>query len=877
MSTPPAPPAALPATPSLYPTRAGACRARFAAWRARTARDDGGFGLAELVVVCALVGVLVAIGGALMHRVNGQQHEAQERVEVTTGIDDASGQLLRDVNDAISIRQATAQSLTLAVVRDGSCNIRAYTADSTAQTLTVVTTFYEGAACSGASEDREQVLLQRYTAPATFTYWGESDEIPIPAPVEDVRNITRVQWGLAAAPYADRTAPDVTLMSSAFFDGRGESSGSGTPELQAKRPLLTVTTVVPGRDAPTITWTDPSPTLTAGWVVTRAREPEGSKPGTFLAIAWPAKSTLNFTDTSLQPGERASFVIYAILTDGSSGPSSNSVDTGLRPPPVTGVTATGQATSIKVDWAASSGATGYDVYRDGFLIANVGAVTSYTDALTFGHSHDYVLVPTNRWEQQLTTGTESGRVPLGDAITKAYTGGVRLASAVTAAAGAFTAPAAPTITATPNADWTNTVTRTYAPWVGTGPTSKAGARDRGWETQVATLTGAFTDLWAEATAASQTQSARPAGATTRYQARTCNAVGCGPYSTPVSALQRPPAPGSCTTAGASTRGMQVTVNPAVMESAATGYRVAGGIGTPVGGAAQSGTVFNIDQLTHSSLHTFTASTQNGSPAGGGWSDTTACQGTTAVLGVAITGVSSTTRSVSASMSVTNGNASSLTLEGVRTDQNVGSASWDPLADGSDFTVTARNTDGWNNVLDQRAISTQVLAAPSAPTCTVTVVDADAPGSITVSGGDQVRLGSGGGVLSSPHTYGSLDAGTFVGYARRVTSDGYNSANSAWDGCPTVTISDPYPTPWGERAGCPAIGVPIYSTSPRSWQVRRASATLCQLRWVVTDAGETYEFPPGTVVGTGTYTIGSGASVYTRTSGDTALAMGPTVA
>ncbi|NTW41805.1 MAG: hypothetical protein HGA44_18310, partial [Cellulomonadaceae bacterium] len=782
---------------------------------------------------------------------------------------------LRDVNDALSIRAADAQQLTLAVIRDGVCVVRDYTADEVAHTLSVVTTFYEQESCSGASEATPpKVLLVRYTQPGTFTYWGESETIAIPSPVEDVRNITRVQWELAAEPYIDRDAPDVTLMSSQFFDGRGESSGSGTPELQAKRPALTLTTAIPGKDAPTLTWTDSTPTLTQGWVLTRAREWEGERAGSFLAIAWPAGATTTFTDTTLKAGERASYVIYAVLKDGSNGPTSNVVDTGLRPLAPEGVTATGQPTDIKIDWAPSNGATGYDVYRDGVLVANVGDVTTWTDALTYGHAHGYRVVATNRWEQRLTTGTEAGRVPLGAVIDQAYTGGVRLASAQTADSGAFTAPPPPTLKATPTTTWSTTVAwdQNAAAWVGAGPSTKNGhARVETWDTTTHQDSDVTTMLWTATPAATTTRThgSRTPGSTDYYEARSCNQAGCSPWGATVAAIQRPPAPATCTTGGASTRGMQVTVTPATMATPATGYRVAGGTGAPTGGAAQATPVFNIDQLAHSTAHVFTAATQNASPANGGWSDGTTCQGTTATLAVAITGTSSTTRSVSASMGVTNGTGSSLTLEGVRTDQNVGSATWDPLADGTGFTVTARNSDGYNNVVDQRAVSTQVLTAPSAPTCTVTVVDADAPGSITVGGGDQVRLG-GGSASASPHSYGSLSAGTYVGYARRMTSDGYNTAYSGWDGCPSATIADPYPSPWGVRAGCPAIGVPIYATSPRAWQVRRASSSVCELRWVVTASGADLGHDVGDVVGSGTYVIGSGASSYTRTSGDTAL-------
>lgn len=759
-----------------------------------TQQHDEGFTLIETLVSIVMLAILIGIAAGVHHASVARQKEATERTQVATQIDDANGQLLRDVDDAVSIRVADAQHLTVAVVRDGACNVRAYTADPTAGTLSVTTTFYEQEACSGASQDRTKVLMTRYTQAATFTYWGESLAIPIPTPVEDTRNIRRVQWDLASAPYVDRDAPAVTLQSSQYYDGTGERSGSGTPDLQAKRPLLTLTTAIPGVDDPVLTWTDPTPGLTRGWVVTRAREPEGGKPGSYLAIGWPDKATLTFTDPSLQPGERASYVVYAILTDGSNGPSSNSVDTGLRPATPTGVTATGQPTAIKVDWDPTYGATAYDVYRDGVLIANVGDVTTFTDALTYGHSHNYQVVAVNRWEQRLTVGSEASRVALGDAVDKAYTGGIRMVSPVTAASGAFTAPAAPTITAVPSVTWTDTVTWTPAGWTGAGPSSKGGvSRDRGWETQSAGLTGPFTGLWAETPGGttSKVNAGRVPGTTTRYQARSCNASGCGPYSTAATSLQRPPAPTACTTAAASTRGMQVTVTPAAMEATATGYQVTGGSGAPVGGAPAAAPIFAIDQLTHSTVHTFTASTQNASPANGGWSDGTTCQGATAVLGVAITGTNASTRTITASMSTTNGYSSSLTLEGVRTDNNVGSASWDPLNDGTAFTITARNSDGYNNVVDQRAVATQTLTAPGAPSCSISG-GGEAPGTavITASGGS----GATSYGYSPAQSRSGLGVGTYTGSARSVRSDGHNLAYSGWVGCGSVTVTAPPPPP-----------------------------------------------------------------------------------
>lgn len=778
-----------------------------------SSRDDSGLSLVQVIVAVFVAGIvtLLLVQGYQTF-VHGNA-ESNQRTEVTTGIDDANGQIHRDITDATALRLADTQRLTLTVIRDELCQERAYTADPAAGTLSVTTTFYEQATCSGASESSTKKLLKRYTEDATFTYFGENQGVAIPAPVQELKNVSRIEWDLAAKPYVDKDAPDVTLASGAAYRGGVEQTG-GDAVVQGKRPTLKVVTVVAGKDAPVITWTDPTPGVTNYFWVTRAASPEGTLDGAFqnLAIVQPTskgtQTDYTYTDTSLQPGARATYVVYAVLTDGSSGPSSNSADTGLRPAIVTGVTATGAATSITVTWAATSGATGYDIYRDDVLAGRVtsATATTWTDGPTdatgragwggsgYGHAHKYRVVAVNRWEQVLTTGSESGRVPYGDAITKAYTAAngsaqTRLSTTDSVPAGAFTAPAAPTLTSTPNANWTNTVARTFAGWVGAGPTSKAGvSRDRGWETQTATLSGAFANFWGESAAAAQTHTSRPAGATTRYQARACNASGCGPYSAVSSALQRPPAPASCVTSGASTRGMNVTVNPTAMESGATGYQVTGGSGAPTGTGAQASNVFNVDQLTHSTTHSFASATRNASPANSGWSDATGCSGTTAVLGVSVAGVSSSTRTINATIGLANGSSSSLTLEGVRTDANVNSTSWDPLPDGTAYTVTARNTDGYNNVAAQAGIATQVLTAPGTPSCSIS-------GGGTAPNGSAI-LSAEGGANASSYQYSpqqartGLSAGIYSGSCRSVRADGYNYSYSGWNGSGSVAVTAP---------------------------------------------------------------------------------------
>ncbi len=283
-------------------------------------------------------------------------------------------------------------------------------------------------------------------------------------------------------------------------------------------------------------------------------------------------------------------------------------------------------------------------------------------------------------------------------------------------------------------------------------------------------------------------------------------------------------------------------------------------------------------LAHSTTHTFTARVQNASPAGGGWSDPVTCTGTTAVLGVTLTGVSSTTRTINASLAATNGNSTSLTLENVRTDWNVTDATWDPLTHGTGYTVTARNYDGYNDVFAQHYVTTATITA-SAPTAAISG-GGEAPRTLTVSatGGGatpwgvavshQVRLGSTDANIrgGSSAGYSVSTAGSYYGYARTVATDGHNTVYSGWDSAGPVTVTDPWPSNWGSAPGCPAIYVTIYSNSPRTWEGRRASSTTCQVRWTVTEAGATYELPEGTIVTTGTYVLGSGATAFTKTGG-----------
>ncbi|WP_182112778.1 type II secretion system protein [Actinotalea sp. JY-7876] len=756
-------------------------------------RGDAGITLIELLVAVVLAGLLAGVGLTLLRGASDQQDEVGRRTEAWAQFQATGGILNRDITDATSVRVAEADALTLSVVRDGACQLRAYEV-TPEQTLEVTTTYFEGEACSGASEANEKTLVDLITGAETFSYFNEVDR-KIPPPVEYLRNIKRVEWNLEAQH--EQWVEDIAIRSAAAFNGIGEAAGTGVEVTQAQAPSLSLdyASFVEGVGSPVLRWTAGSPQqaeLIASWSIFRSTAPEGAKSGSWTRVHWVGDpATLAWTDTTVQHGHTATYSVQANLSDGGIGPTSNAVVTGRRPSPAPVPTVTGREQDIRLAWTAAVGATAYDVYRDGALAARLGAVTEWVDPTGYGHSHNYQLVPVNRWEQKHTAGTEVARVPVGDPVERAFTGGAT--RVVSDQRPGYSAPATPTVTATPTTAWTNVVARAFAGWTGAGPTTIGGVdRDRGWVTEHATLHAAFTPLWAEATAATQTHSSRAPGSTNRYRIRACNPSGCSPWSGDVAALQRPPTPTSCVAGGATTRSMTVTVAAGAIESAYTGYRLDNAHGDATGKGDQGSNVFTVDRLPHNAGHSFTTWSRNASPANSGYSDPRTCTGTTLELGVSVTGATSTTRSVNASMSTVRGSSSSLTLEGVKTHNDVTSAFWDLLTHGTGYTVTARNSDGYNNVAAQAPIATKTLATPAAPTCSASLTDNTAPGAIQVSGGQQVKLGSGGTAYASPRTFSGLGAGTHTGYARATNSDGHNVTYSAWDACGGKLIAEAPP-------------------------------------------------------------------------------------
>ena len=100
----------------------------------------------------------------------------------------------------------------------------------------------------------------------------------------------------------------------------------------------------------------------------------------------------------------------------------------------------------------------------------------------------------------------------------------------------------------------------------------------------------------------------------------------------------------------------------------------------------------------------------------------------------MTGISASTRTVNATAANGWGTSQNITLEGVRTDAGL-SSSWDPLGDGTGYTVTARNSDGYNDVAAQAGIATATVATPgrpATPTCSYASTDTNAPGGYVIT-------------------------------------------------------------------------------------------------------------------------------------------------
>ncbi|MBD8059049.1 hypothetical protein IC607_08715 [Cellulomonas sp. JH27-2] len=739
-------------------------------WARRTRaalRSDAGLTLVEQLVVVILLGILVGIIAKSTHWATHDAQALPDRQAQWNKTLDASGQLVRDIGHAVTIRTAESQRLVVDTVLDGQCVERDYRVAS--GKLAVTTHWFGQEDCTGDVanlEKKTETLLTSHTGSTTFSYLtAEGRAITLPA--TNTRSIKTVSWHLETQ-LKGLTKPQ-TLDSAQAFTGRNTVTKNPAPcdAEYAAAPLLNITTTGVGLNRPVLTWSDATSSLTTGWTVWRVTWPTGQPQTNSLTqvafIADPRTTTWTDNTVTLTPGLSVKYVVQADLNttcSAASAPLSNAVVTGMRPAAPSSLTAVGRAANIDLSWPEVAGATSYDIYRDGVLfktgVTGTGATITFTDgvgqdrwgnAIGAGHNHGYKIVAVNRWEQVITGAIEGADLPLGQLDSAKYGGALR---AYSSRAVGFTAPIKPDVSASPNTDNSNTVTWTPAPmagapvaWVGAGGTPAA-TLDATWDVQHKQTAEAFTDAFTSTPYATKTKddTGRTRGDTTLYRARTCNIAGCSVWSATDSSTQRPPNPTSCTVSNVTTRSATVTVNPAAMVSTATGYSVTGGTAAPGYSVAWSGAATSkakdVDRLADGTTHTFTAKTSNATGA----SDGTPCSATTPAVQVSVSASASgsgselqRTKSIVAKVTSTNGTANTPSIKrtsgatprsgedsGIGRKCVAGSTTvctsddywyWNPLADNTSYTVSATATDGVNvTSVKTTTASTDELQPPS---------------------------------------------------------------------------------------------------------------------------------------------------------------------
>jgi cellulose 1,4-beta-cellobiosidase len=186
----------------------------------------------------------------------------------------------------------------------------------------------------------------------------------------------------------------------------GASAPFNTSQFLSSTPTIVITTtVVSPPSAPTsLTSNVSGSTVVLNWTASSGATAynvyRGSTSGSETLYASGIGAT-TYTDLGVASGRTYFYYVTATNTAGGSS-ASNEVSAVLKPDPPTGVTATGRTTSIAVAWAASSGATGYNVYRSttsgsGYTGLGTGISTlSYVDSTALdGVMYYYVVKASN--------------------------------------------------------------------------------------------------------------------------------------------------------------------------------------------------------------------------------------------------------------------------------------------------------------------------------------------------------------------------------------------------------------------------------------------------------------------------------------------------
>lgn len=809
--------------------------------RLRDARDRG-FTLVELIIAGVLgVVVLGLIATVFLGSMKAEARQA-ERQTALAEVEGVSAMLMRDVQGGTRVHGATDKAFTIERVIEGVCEIHTYSVDD--GVVSLETAKYAGSKCTGTPTKSTTTHASNLRSDAVFTYFGTGTD-PLADPVRP-GDIKRVAWKLVRG--LEKSNSDIEYESAAAFTGRGASTtGTGTPGVTPRAPQLEVitdrsATGVIGVHAPVLQWRDDTASAVASWSVYRVATAEGVtasdswKLMTVLANGDTSavSQTLSWTDSTLPAGYTAQYVVRANPASGKVGPSSNQVSSGLRPAVTQGLTVTGDTQALRVSWTAQTGATRYDLYRDGVLykkysqlastLTRSGATISWVDSTGYGHAHTYTVVASNRWELAAThpqgawqADSQTREVEVGTQLAaKLGVTGKQQARLAPAVQGARTAPITPAINAFVNrqpadvgsltAVWDTTLEPTWAAAQWTGAwADKAAAATRYTLTRGSTVISdrvttlrasdktaprGVSSTWtlvADSSGATAPAAANRKGVTTSRalltwpSAPTCT-VGQG---TPITSAQIV----AVTKVGAET----VTATRARLTAVGTRQSGTTYSGTPrAAGYTVAGNSATFSPLSHATAHTYRAQAQNAAPGGGYGPWGANCAATTARLDIpTLTLVQGNatggqpTRALKGNITFLNGAVRTRTLtpgQGGLASQVTGADQpvWTQLTHNRSHTLVVTNSDSFNTFTKSVSRSTMELTATLTLTRDASIptrkLNATLTSTHAVAQSMTLRPGSSGAASSGSSaktaSFDRLADGVNHGLSGTV-SDGYN--------------------------------------------------------------------------------------------------------
>jgi len=136
-----------------------------------------------------------------------------------------------------------------------------------------------------------------------------------------------------------------------------------------------------------------------------------------VLIATVTSATFNFDDSTVHNGLTYTYLVRGFVSSGVESGDSNIVVASPMLPAPTGLVATAGDSQVALSWNGVSGATGYQIFRNGTQIGSTTTRTTYTDTNALnGTTYSYTV----RTVSSGTTSTDSAAAsatPTGSAVT----------------------------------------------------------------------------------------------------------------------------------------------------------------------------------------------------------------------------------------------------------------------------------------------------------------------------------------------------------------------------------------------------------------------------------------------------------------------------